>query len=133
MMMQKKKNRKKQSDGSFLPRPLALLLAVATVFSLTYLWLHGRCEALGTQLKDLELRKVELQKQRVNEESKLANMKSPRQIEYLLQKHNLAMVWPDERQIVRMHRAPAGLAPATAVVMAHKQPGMPRFAATMND
>ncbi|HBA83517.1 MAG TPA: hypothetical protein DCZ95_05415 [Verrucomicrobia bacterium] len=100
--MGRKKNRKKESRGFSFPAPFAAMLAVATVVALSYLWLFSRCEALGARIKGLEEKKTELHKRVLNEEYKLSSMKSPRNIEALMKRHNLAMSWPRESQIVRL-------------------------------
>ena len=95
------------------PAPLACILGAAAIVSLSYLWLCGRCGDMGAHIKALEDRKAELRKRVINEEYKWANMKSPHNIEQLLQKFNLAMTWPDESRTVRL-RLHAANPPASA-------------------
>jgi hypothetical protein len=102
--MARNKFRKKQVRGRVFPAPLAGVLLMAATMSLSYLWLRGRCESLGTQIKELEGQRTELRKRVANEEFKWANMTSPQNMERLLQAHNLVMKYPDERNIVRVRR-----------------------------
>lgn len=102
MIRRHKKNRKKQPEGLIVPAPLASILVLSAVFSLVYLWFNGRCEALGNQIKVLEAKKTELHKHVINEEYKWSNLKSPRNIENLLQRFNLGMTWPQHDRVVRL-------------------------------
>jgi len=106
-----KKNRKRTSEGFIFPAPLAAILAGTTFVALSYLWFCGRCEAIGAQIKDLEVQKSELHKRVINEEFKWSNMKSPRNIENLIREMKLEMAWPEEKQIVRVRGCAALSAP----------------------
>lgn len=101
-MARRNKNRKKQSAGFIFPAPFAAALTLAAVLALSYLWLCGRCESLGVQIKALEAKKTDLHNRVINEEYKWSNLKSPRNIELFLQQHNLVMTWPDESRIIRV-------------------------------
>jgi len=101
-MSRHKKNRKKDSEGFIFPAPFAAILGAVALISLGYLWFCGRCEALGTQIKMLENRKVEAHKRVINEQYKWSNMKSPGNILALLQHYNLLMNYPDESRVVRL-------------------------------
>ena len=104
-MARRNKNRKKQAAGFIFPMPFALALTLAAGLALSYLWLCGRCESLGVQIKALEAKKADLHNRVINEEYKWSNLKSPRNIELFLQQHNLVMTWPDESRIVRVRTA----------------------------
>jgi hypothetical protein len=100
------RNRVKGGKGgaSVFPTVLAGILLMATGTALGYLWLCGRCEDLGRRIKALEQQKVALERRVVNEEYKWSNMTSPQNMEKLLQAHKLEMVWPSEKNVVRIHR-----------------------------
>ena len=101
-MARRKKNRKKDSEGFIFPAPFAAILGAVALVSLGYLWLCGRCEAMGARIKMLENKKVEAHKRVINEEYKWSNMKSPGNILALLQRYNLSMNYPDESRVVRL-------------------------------
>ena len=103
--MSRNKNRKNDEPRHVFPAPLAGILAVAVTLSLGYLWLCGRCDAMGRDIKKLEQRKVELQRKIENEEYKWSNMTSPQNMASLLKAHNLEMTWPGEGSIIRMQRS----------------------------
>jgi len=113
--MARKKNRKKRSGGFIFPAPLAGILGLAALVSLSYLWFCGRCEAVGAHIKVLEETKTEIHKQVINEEFKLSNMKSPQNIRDLLHRFNLNMTWPEKGQVVRLTKAEEDFRPVEYV------------------
>lgn len=118
-MTRRRRNRKKDSDGFIFPLPLAAALGVLAAVSLTYLWLCGRCEALGGRLKALEQQKTEAHRRVLNEEYKLANMKTPQNIEQLLQRFGLQMVRPEAGCVVHL-RGPASAGASGQMLAASK-------------
>ncbi|TAN35900.1 MAG: hypothetical protein EPN23_10185 [Verrucomicrobia bacterium] len=102
--MRTRKNRKNFSREAALPPPFFLLLAGAMVLALSYLWLNGRCEALGRRITQLENQKVELARKVKLERSHWESAKALDQVERLLQRHHVVMTWPDERSIVHLRR-----------------------------
>ena len=50
----RKKNRKKKSGGIAFPAPFAMVIAIASVLSICYLFLGARCMAIGEEIKVLE-------------------------------------------------------------------------------
>jgi hypothetical protein len=101
-MGRRKKNRRKDSEGFIFPAPFAAILGAVAMVSLGYLWLCGRCEAMGAQIKMLENKKAEAHKRVINEEYKWSNVKSPGNILALLHRYNLSMNYPDESRVVRL-------------------------------
>ncbi|NKB24252.1 MAG: hypothetical protein GKR87_07740 [Kiritimatiellae bacterium] len=97
-----KQNRKKQEGGFAFPAPLASILLLAAILSLSYLWVHGRCEALGVYIQDLEAQKEKIYNQFLNEEYKWSNMKTLPNIKAALLRNGSVMSWPNEDQIVRV-------------------------------
>ncbi len=99
--MKKKKNRKRV-DGFVFPVPFAGALIVIATLALAYVWMGCRCEALGREIKGLEQEKTVLYKRYQNEEYRWTQMKSPRNLERVLAKHSMKMVWPSASQVVRL-------------------------------
>jgi len=98
----KNKNRKKKpaSPGFIFPTPLASILVLVALLCLSYLWLCGRTEALGMQIKRLENEKAKVERRIANEEYKWSIMISPQHLQAALDKHNLDMQWPEDHQVV---------------------------------
>ncbi len=99
--MKKKKNRKRV-DGFVFPVPFAGGLIIIATLALAYVWMGCRCEALGREIKGLEREKTVLYKRYLNEEYRWTQMKSPRNLERVLAKHSMKMVWPRASQVVRL-------------------------------
>jgi len=101
--------------------PAAIFLLSIPVMALLYLWLGDRCEAVGREILALDAESRNLQKQCLYEESRWMQMKSPREIEKAMQRYSLNMVWPSERQIVRIYRADLLGIPASGKTDSHLQ------------
>ena len=97
-----KRNYKQDQKKNVFPAPLAAILALVAVLSLSYLWLCGQCDAAGRRIKDLEKQRVEVRKRRFNEEYKWHNIKSQDNLERALSMHGLNMTWPEKRRAVHV-------------------------------
>lgn len=97
-----RKNKKKRQDAYLVSTPLSVILILAAVFSLSYLWICGRCEAMGKRIQALESDYEEVHKRRLNEEYKWSNLCSPARLEQALKQHNLEMAWPDRGQVIHL-------------------------------
>lgn len=104
-MAGRKRNKKRKVVNSFaVPVPFAGVVVMICVLGLSYIWLVGRCEAVGRDLKKLEKEYRALEKQYLNEEFRWVRMKSPENIEKALKRHGIKMDWPRRDQIVRLRR-----------------------------
>lgn len=103
-MKRRKKNRKKQSQGFVFPVPLALFLVMVTMTSMTYLWMHGRCEAAGIRIQKLERVKHESHQRLLQEEMKWAQMKTLPNVVTQVRRHGLEMSWAPNSRVVRLAR-----------------------------
>jgi hypothetical protein len=95
-----KRNRKKQNAVPILPWRWLTMLTMAGAAAFAYLWLLGQCDALGREIKQLEEKKAEIRKRVVNEEYRLANMKTPENIDRLLQQFGIVMALPEPGQVI---------------------------------
>ena len=100
--MPRKKNRKRQPAQVVFPAPLAAVLVVAALLALSYLWLCGRCENLGREIRDLERSLSAVRVRAQTEAYKWSNLTSPRRFEEILHRHGLDMTWPEESRVVRL-------------------------------
>ncbi len=103
-MKRRRKNRKKQAQGFVVPMPLVLFLVLGTVTSMAYLWMHGRCEAAGIRIQQLERVQHETRQRRNIEEGKWTQMKTLPRVQDQVARMRLNMTWaPDDRviQLVR--------------------------------
>ncbi|HNR94069.1 MAG TPA: hypothetical protein PKM67_07705 [Kiritimatiellia bacterium] len=105
--MSRKRKRKVHSrntgaKNTGFPFTLAGTLLFVGSAALFYLWLGGRCEALGTEIKNLEKHYSEVQDRRRVEEIKWAAMTTLPGVEQALIRHGLEMRFPDKRHIVEV-------------------------------
>jgi len=103
-MKRRKQNRKKQSQGFVFPMPLALFLVMLTVTSMAYLWMHGRCEAAGIRIQQLERVKHESHQRLLQEEMKWAQLKTLPNVRAALTRHQLNMDWAPNSRVIRLAR-----------------------------
>ena len=104
MRRRRKQNRKTIQDGPVFPVSLALILVLVTGLAFGFLWLRDRCETMGCRIQVLEDRRDEVQRQVLCEEFKWSSLKSPQNLERLMNQFDLEMVWPGERYTVRLPR-----------------------------
>lgn len=102
-MARRRKRNKKKVDGFVFPAPFAGFVVMVSAFALGYLWLGCRCEALGVEIKDLEVRQKVLEKKYLNEEFRWTRIKSPGNLERVLKDLNVCMTWPRRDQVVRLY------------------------------
>ncbi len=98
------KNRKNESVVlRFGPALKAFaLIAVIGGASVGYVWQKGQIEMLGRQIKEREMRLVELRDQNKKLRDNLAMMKSPAMLEQRMNKLNLGMVMPQAKDVWRV-------------------------------
>lgn len=101
-MKRKKKNRKKYNAvirgyGSLC---FTVILLLAMVASLGYIWLGSRTETLGEEIKQLESRGRGIRQQLDYEESRWARMCSMPGIRRALNRFNIDMQLPDRSRVV---------------------------------
>ena len=111
-MKRRRKNRKKQAQGFVFPVPLALFLVLVTVISMTYLWMHGRCEAAGIRIQQLERTRQQTHTRLLDEELKWAQMKTLKNVLAAVERHNLQMSWAPDNRVVHLTRKAPGAEPA---------------------
>lgn len=95
-----RRNRKKATGAAILPWRWVGVLCGFGLIAFAYLWLLGQCDALGREIKQLEDQKAEIRKRVLNEEYRLANMKTPENIDRLLKQFGLVMGLPEPGQVV---------------------------------
>ena len=100
----RKKRRQHERSGFVIPVPLGLLLLLIAVVALSYLWLCGKCEALGHQISELEVQKKALHRKVVNEEYEWSNLTSPENMQRSLKRHKLEMDYPAPDRMVKLPR-----------------------------
>ena len=118
--MRLENKRRNVTATGIVPVRVAVFVVLLPAICLGYLSLTNRCEALGKELKALDVEIAELNQKCLQEELRWTRMKSPGEMEKALRRWRLAMTWPDDQQIVRLTPsdvldafAPASLAKRT--------------------
>ncbi len=97
-----KRNRRRGSGGFITVIPWAAALAAGVVLLLAYLWLDERGQTLGVRIRRLECQRNDLDKRFDIEWSKWEALKAPSNIEEALARHQIALTWPAETNLVRL-------------------------------
>lgn len=98
-------NRKRKTVHAYVygAKIVSLALIVIIVF-VGWMFIYCKCQAVGQEIKALELQNVELLKKLKYEELKWAKAKSPENLQKALSRHGLIMGLPDVTQFVRVPR-----------------------------
>lgn len=103
-MKRRRKNRRKQAQGFVFPMPLALFLVLVTVTSMTYLWMHARCEAAGIRIQQLEREKHVSHQRLLDEEMKWSQLKTLPNVLAAVRRQGLNMDWAPAHRVVHLPR-----------------------------
>lgn len=111
------RNRKYQSAAVRLrPALWALVFCMAIGgMALGYVWQKGQISRLSQQLKERELRLIELRDTNDKLRKQLAIQHSPQQIDRRVRELNLGLVPPTPSQVLRLHEPEPEPPPASAV------------------
>lgn len=90
------------------PVVLANVLVLVTVLGLSYMWLCARCDALGGQIKELEVELIAAQKRTNAEQERWAKMTNPPNLREAIRIFGLNMTMPRDAQIVKVGRRNGG-------------------------
>ncbi|MFZ4395303.1 MAG: hypothetical protein ACOYOU_06705 [Kiritimatiellia bacterium] len=107
-----------QSVMGLVPKPVGIGFVVLVSLALVYLWIGHKSSQYSEEIKRLEDQCAELDNEKVREETKWNGMKTADQLDALLVRNGLLMVYPNAAQIVRVSgascRQPAGVPVQTA-------------------
>jgi hypothetical protein len=126
-----RRNRKRRLHSRLMPPSVAGVIVLLATLAVAYLVMDHKCSQYGQQIKQFEQRYASLENEQIREEARWNSMKTPEQIETMLLRHGLLMVYARPEQVVRMGRTP--LAPATAVAQATYRERDVGVAATVRD
>ena len=106
------RNRRSQSAAvRFAPALTALLFCIFIGGAgVGYVWYKSQIDLLGKQIKEREVRLVELQRQNKMARAQLAELCSPINLEARVKSLNLGLVAPPVSQIVRIVETPFDVA-----------------------
>jgi hypothetical protein len=107
----------------YVPKPVGIGFVVFVSLALVYLWMGHKCSQYSEEITRLEDKYAELENERVREETKWNGMKTAEQLDQLLVRNGLLMVYPTAGQIVRISGSTSRSSPATTALAQQGQPG----------
>ena len=97
-----RKNRKRQVHVKVLPPAVAGLIVLCASLVLIYWGMESKCAELGQEIRQYEQNITTLEDERIREETRWTEKKTPEKLEQAMLQHGLDMVYPSPEQIVRM-------------------------------
>ncbi len=100
-MTRRLKNRNRKRSGAIIfPGPFLTILMLVVCLGLAYVWICGRCDALGVEIRDLEIQRKDLRRRVDNERlrwERLANLQGVREA---LERHGIPMELAPHNRVV---------------------------------
>ena len=97
-----RRNRKRQMRVKFLPVPAASVIVLAASVALSYWFMDSKSAQLGQEIRKYEQKYASLESERVREEARWNEKKTPDKLERAMLQHGLLMNYPTPEQVVRM-------------------------------
>jgi len=97
-----RRNRKRQVRVKFLPVPAAGVIVLAASVALSYWFMDSKSAQLGQEIRKYEQKYAALEGERVREESRWNEKKTPEKLERAMLQHGIMMTYPTPEQVVRM-------------------------------
>ncbi len=98
-----RRNRKRQQMRvKFLPVPAAGVIVLAVSVALSYWFMDSKSAQLGQEIRKCEQKYTALENERVREEARWNEKKTPEKLERAMLQHGLLMTYPTADQVVRM-------------------------------
>ena len=101
---------------AYVPKPVGVGFVVVVSLALVYLWMGHKCSQYSEEIKRLEDQCAELDNEKIREETKWNGMKTAEQLDALLMRNGMPMVYPNAAQIVRVSGASRGLPPGASAL-----------------
>jgi hypothetical protein len=98
-----RRNRKRQVRGvKVLPPSVAGMIVLLVSLVLSYWFMDSKCAQLGQEIRKHEQKLAALEDERVREEARWSEKKTPEKLEQAMLQHGIAMMYPTADQVVRM-------------------------------
>ena len=123
-MAKNRRRRRFTHPLTYVPKPVGVVFVAVVSLALVYLWMGHKCSQYSEEIKRLEDQCAELDNEKVREETKWNAMKGAEQLDSLLVRNGLLMVYPNAAQIVRV----GGVLRASALAGADAARGATRIA-----
>jgi len=126
-MSKNRRRRRFTHPLTYVPKPVGVGFVAMVSLALLYLWMGHKCTQYSEEIKRLDDQCAELDNERVREDTKWNGMKTAEQLDGLLVRNGLLMVYPNAAQIVRVSGVSRGL-PTEATALASAGTGIVRGA-----
>ncbi len=100
-----RRNRKKRVHAKVLPPSVAGIIVLVVSLVLVYWFVDAKCGQLGQEIRKHEQQLSALEDERVREEARWSEKKTPEKLEQAMLQHGLAMNYPSAEQVGRMDAA----------------------------
>jgi len=97
-----KRNRKRRQEVRVLPRWLASISVLVVSLVLACWFIDSKSAMLGQEIRKHEQKFIALENERVREEARWNEKKTPEKLEQAMLQHGLVMNYPTPEQVVRM-------------------------------
>jgi hypothetical protein len=97
-----RRNRKRQLHARVLPHWAASIIVLLVTLVLGYWFLDSKCAMLGQEIRKHERKFGMLEDERLREEARWNEKKTPEKLEQAMLQHGLAMTYPASEQVVKM-------------------------------
>ncbi len=97
-----RRNRKRQVRVKVLPPSVAGMIVLVVSLILSYWFMDSKCAQLGQEIRKHEQKLAALEDERVREEARWSEKKTPEKLEQAMLQHGIAMTYPTADQVVRM-------------------------------
>ncbi len=100
-----RRNRKRKLYARVLPRWAAGIIVLLVTLVLGYWFMDSKSAMLGQEIRKHEQKYAALEDERVREEARWNEKKTPEKLEQAMLQHGIAMSYPTPEQVVRMDSA----------------------------
>ena len=121
-MAKNRRRRRYTHPLAYVPKPVGIGFVVVVSLALVYLWMGHKCSQYSEEIKRLEDQCAELNNEQDRENTKWKAMMAPEQLDLLLVRNGMLMVYPSATQIVRVSGAARGQMPGMATALAGTEP-----------
>ena len=108
-MAKNRRRRRFTHPLAYVPKPVGIGFVVVVSLALVYLWMGHKCSQYSEDIKRITEQDAELDNEKFREDAKWKAMQSPEQLDALLVRHGMLMVYPSAAQIVRVSGVSQGL------------------------
>ena len=111
-----RRNRKRQVQAKVLPPSVVGMIVLIVSLVLCYWFMDAKCAQLGQEIRKHEQKIAQLEDERVREEARWSEKKTPEKLEQAMLQHGIAMNYPTADQVVRMDASGQPVAGQLSVV-----------------